>query len=651
MKNQYIKQPKKLFASILMLLLSSISLSVTIPADLMRNCKQWKITYPDGKEVKPLCTEPSNEYYYVSDAGDAIVFFAPVRSDNGTTPRSTNIRSELRERDSAGNTDIYWTTTGRHFLYVKQAITHLPLKYPYLVASQIHGNKADGIDDAMVMRLEKQHLFLTFNGGKLRSNISIKTDYVLGTKQEVIFEVIDNKHYVYYSEDGKLLSAYQNGSASAYQVKDGTKDYVMELAYDQSYFKVGNYTQSNATKEGDLTDDPNNYGEVYVYDFFVEHGYKATVPVATMEIKISPTTLLLAEKSTSQLTAIVIPSNATNKGVSYKSSNTTIATVSSTGLVTGIAAGKVLIIVTTDDGSFKDTATVTVKEIPQGLTNIALNKTVTATGTLDVNNPNSNLVDGSTETRLATSEYPQSITVNLGDMYDISYSELIFYEDRAYKYTISTASNENGPYTVVADRSTNTAPSAVSAPLKDVFTSTAQYVQITVTSSDTYTGTWISISEFRVFGAVAPSAITTNQTISLETGWNLVSLYVNPAIDDVEKVFPHATNVKTNEVFYNFMQASYLNSLTRIHAGEGYLVQNATDETITISGTMSTRKPASDFASGWSLIGIPSTTALPLTMYPSAISIKDFEGYYVPNNTQNSIIELEPGKAYFILTK
>ncbi|SHJ62142.1 hypothetical protein SAMN04488028_101699 [Reichenbachiella agariperforans] len=45
----------------------------------------------------------------------------------------------------------------------------------------------------------------------------------------------------------------------------------MNRSYDDAYFKIGNYTQSNAEKEGSDTGSSNNYGEVVVYDFFVEH--------------------------------------------------------------------------------------------------------------------------------------------------------------------------------------------------------------------------------------------------------------------------------------------------------------------------------------------------------------------------------------------
>lgn len=55
--------------------------------------------------------------------------------------------------------------------------------------------------------------------------------------------------------------------------------------------------------------------------------------------------------NTSQLTAAILPSNATNKSVAWSSSNNGIATVNSSGIVTGIAAGDVTITCTASDGS------------------------------------------------------------------------------------------------------------------------------------------------------------------------------------------------------------------------------------------------------------------------------------------------------------
>ena len=70
-------------------------------------------------------------------------------------------------------------------------------------------------------------------------------------------------------------------------------------------------------------------------------------------ISISPTTVSLQVNKTQQLTANITPANATNPAVSWKSSNTGVATVSTTGLVTAKAEGTVTITATTTDGTNK----------------------------------------------------------------------------------------------------------------------------------------------------------------------------------------------------------------------------------------------------------------------------------------------------------
>ncbi|MHA7941743.1 chondroitinase-B domain-containing protein [Formosa sp. 3Alg 14/1] len=498
-----------------------------MPSDLMANCNQWKITYPTGEEDKTLCDEEGNEFFYVNDEGNAIVFRAPVRSDNGTTPNSDNIRSELREREADGSKDIYWTTEGTHELYVKQAITHLPINKSQLVATQIHGNKADGIDDSMVMRLEDNHLFLSFNGGKLRSNVTITENYTLGDIHEVIFKVIDGKHYCYYAEDGNLKNAYTSGNASQYLVRADGNDYVMDKNYDQSYFKVGNYTQSNPVEEGDDTDDPDNYGEVLVYDFSVSHGEggEPVDPIGVTGVSFSSSTIDLALGSEQQLTATVSPSDATNKNVSYSSSSSSIVSVSSSGELTAVSEGNATITVTTADGDFTDTIAVQVVA-PSSGDNLALNKSISGTGTPDGDNTVANLVDGNTETRWSVSGMPQTATIDLGGIFTLGSTALVCYSDRAYQYTISVSSSENGSYTEVVNRSSNATPGLVSSPISDTFNNIeARFVKITVTGASSYEGNWVSLLELSVFAGegepatVDVTSVTLNaSSINLEAG-------------------------------------------------------------------------------------------------------------------------------------
>lgn len=94
-------------------------------------------------------------------------------------------------------------------------------------------------------------------------------------------------------------------------------------------------------------------------------GFTATCTV-TVSAKIAVTSVSLNtgavsinKNASTTLTATVYPSNATNKNVTWSSSNTGIATVSN-GVVTGVAAGTATITVTTVDGSKTATCTVTV---------------------------------------------------------------------------------------------------------------------------------------------------------------------------------------------------------------------------------------------------------------------------------------------------
>jgi len=83
-----------------------------------------------------------------------------------------------------------------------------------------------------------------------------------------------------------------------------------------------------------------------------------TVPsIHVIGVTVSPATASVKAGATTQLTATIAPSNATNKTVSWSSSNTGIATVSSTGLVKGVSMGSVTFTVTTQDGNKTATST------------------------------------------------------------------------------------------------------------------------------------------------------------------------------------------------------------------------------------------------------------------------------------------------------
>jgi len=95
----------------------------------------------------------------------------------------------------------------------------------------------------------------------------------------------------------------------------------------------------------------------------VENG--ASVPVTG--VSLNKTSLTFNEgDSGEKLIATVQPENASNKDVSWSSSNENVATVNNQGLVTPVSQGTATITVTTEDGGFTAQCTVTVNKKNSG---------------------------------------------------------------------------------------------------------------------------------------------------------------------------------------------------------------------------------------------------------------------------------------------
>ena len=78
-------------------------------------------------------------------------------------------------------------------------------------------------------------------------------------------------------------------------------------------------------------------------------------------VKLNVTSLTISVGKNGSLSAIVSPSDATNKAVTWSSSNESVALVSSKGKVVGVGVGSAVITVTTQDGNKTAMANVTVK--------------------------------------------------------------------------------------------------------------------------------------------------------------------------------------------------------------------------------------------------------------------------------------------------
>lgn len=85
---------------------------------------------------------------------------------------------------------------------------------------------------------------------------------------------------------------------------------------------------------------------------------------AVSGISLSPADTTMAGGATMQLRPVFTPSNATNRIVSYVSSNPAVASVNYAGLVTAMGKGQATITVTTQEGNYSSSSTINVKSNP-----------------------------------------------------------------------------------------------------------------------------------------------------------------------------------------------------------------------------------------------------------------------------------------------
>ena len=119
------------------------------------------------------------------------------------------------------------------------------------------------------------------------------------------------------------------------------------------------------------------YGLADVSNFFDAIQTPDSVQIASSipvtGVTVSPTTgSITVGGAALELTATVAPEDATNKSVTWSSSDDTIATVSATGEVTAVGAGTATITVTTVDGSFTASCTVTVSAATVAVTGVTV---------------------------------------------------------------------------------------------------------------------------------------------------------------------------------------------------------------------------------------------------------------------------------------
>lgn len=176
-------------------------------------------------------------------------------------------------------------------------------------------------------------------------------------------------------------------------------------AVDQSG-KVTAIGAGTATIRASATDGSGKYAQCAV-----------TVTAAVVRVDsvtLNRQTASIPAGTTLQLTADVQPSNATDKSVTWSSSDTSVATVSQSGLITGVAPGTATVTVRTTDNNRTATCVVTVTS--QGTLSVE-NITVTAAQESASVTVESSNVDTSTIRAASSASFIRSVSVDVSGTY------------------------------------------------------------------------------------------------------------------------------------------------------------------------------------------------------------------------------------------
>ena len=168
-------------------------------------------------------------------------------------------------------------------------------------------------------------------------------------------------------EFGALYSKTDYETLNDIMIADRAINDVSELATYRVFFGVGGMNgiwewqgklsvfagggEPNARREMTIT--ISDEGET-------ELSYVTPTVVHVTGVTLDESAITLDVGDTETLVATVAPSDATDTRVTWSSSDSSVASVDSTGLVTGLAGGTATITVTTNDGSYTDTCAVTV---------------------------------------------------------------------------------------------------------------------------------------------------------------------------------------------------------------------------------------------------------------------------------------------------
>lgn len=147
--------------------------------------------------------------------------------------------------------------------------------------------------------------------------------------------------------------------ASTASANFGTSASTITVPYTGSWDTLKNYGSNLGIRVTIRRSNRNTQGYLYIYGAEIEVTYTVPADIHVTGVTLDKATDSIEVGETTTLTETIAPSNATNKSVTWSTSNSSVATVSG-GVVAGVSTGTARITVTTVDGGYTAYCDVTV---------------------------------------------------------------------------------------------------------------------------------------------------------------------------------------------------------------------------------------------------------------------------------------------------
>jgi uncharacterized protein YjdB len=348
----------------------------------------------------------------------------------------------------------------------------------------------------------------------------------------------------------------------------------------------------------------------------VDQGLTATseisveIPVPVTGVNVAPSNATLFVGTTTTLIPTILPANATDKAVTWKSSNTAVATVNASGVVTGIALGNATITVTTVDQLKTATSEITVEPLGE---NLALNKPATSSSLENGGFVNANVNDGNPGTRWASLfTDPQWVSIDLLQLYTIKKVVLNWEAAAALNYEIQVSTDGANWQSIYT---TTTGAGGIE---QIGVNGTGRYIRMYGTARTTPYG--YSLYEFEVYGTAGVIVPVTGVTVAPISA----SLFVNETRQLTATVLP--TNATNKNVTWgtsnpNIATVNASGFVTAIAEGTAGITAKSVDGNFTASTAITVSNiPVTSISvtpASATINGIGGTTALTATILPA----------------------------------